>query len=403
MTHMGRQNSRVPRHAWVALVALVVAACGGASASSDTPDTIGLTGSLPGIASTVAPSTLPPTTTIPPVRHLSMAFSGDVLIHQPVWQQAEKYAGVKDQYNFAPMWDEVRPLISGVDLAICHLEVPIAPPGQEFLAFPLYAAPKELTAGIAAAGYDRCSTASNHSYDMRNPGIDMTLNMLDQDGVGHAGTARTPEEIEPKVFEVNGIKITHLSYSWGWNGLQLPADEQWRAALIDSDRIIADATKAREMGAEVVIVSMHWGTEPVHEITNYQKKIGDAITASGKIDLVVGHHSHVVQPIKQVNGVWMVYGMGNSLSSHPTRDFFTDASQDGVIVDVSLDITADGKVTVAAPIVHPTWVDKRNGYVIRDVLGELARTDLTKGQRATYEQSLERTKKYMGDFISPTP
>lgn len=398
------QAAHTRRSAWLAALTVAAAACGGVAASGEDPEnTMSLTGELPAVVSTVAPSTLPPTTTIPPVRTMSMAFSGDVLIHSPIWEEAEVYAGVKDSYNFAPMWDDVRGLVSSVDLAICHLEVPIAPPGQEFLAFPLYASPKELIAGIASAGYDRCSIASNHAYDMRGAGIDTTLALFEQAGMGWAGTARSAAEIEPRVIEVKGIKVSHLSYTWSLNGLRLPADEQWRVALIDSARIIADCTKAREMGAEAVIVSMHWGTEPVANVTTYQQTIANEITASGQIDLIVGHHSHVVQPIRQVNGVWTVFGMGNSLSSHPTREFFTDASQDGVVVVVNLSVTHDGKVTVDAPIVHPTWVDKRNGYVIRDVLAQLARTDLSSAQRATYEKSLERTKKMVGDFVSPTP
>lgn len=382
---------------------VAAAACGGVAAGdTGDDDTMALTGELPAVVSTVPPSTLPPTTTIPPVRTMSLAFSGDVLIHTPIWEEAERYTGVKDSYDFSPMWNDVRGLVSSVDLAICHLEVPIAPPGQEFLSFPLYASPKELIAGIASAGYDRCSIASNHAYDMRGEGIDTTLAMFEQSGMGWAGTARNPAEIEPRVTEVKGIKVAHLSYTWSLNGLRLPADEPWRVALIDSARIIADCKKAREMGAEVVIVSMHWGTEPVANVTPYQKKIAEEITASGEIDLIVGHHSHVVQPIQQVNGVWTVFGMGNSLSSHPTREFFTDASQDGVVVVVNLSVAADGTVTVDAPIVHPTWVDKRNGYVIRDVLQQLARTDLSSSQRTTYEASLKRTTKMMGDYISPT-
>ena len=195
------------------------------------------------------------------------------------------------------------------------------------------------------------------------------------------------------------MQVCHLSYTWSFNGLSLPSDEPWRSVEIDTDRIIADATLARERGAEVVVVSMHWGAETVAAITSTQRRQAEAITASGQVDLIVGHHTHVVQPIEQVNGVWTVFGMGNVLSNHPTREFFPPSSQDGVIVTVTVEVSAVGDVTVARPVAHPTWVDRRNGYVIRDVLGQLARPDLAAGMRAVYVESLERTRRMVGEFF----
>lgn len=327
-----------------------------------------------------------------------MAFSGDVLIHTSLWEQARETAG-GDGYDFSPMFAETAPLVAAADLGICHLEVPIAPPGEEPSTFPLYGAPRELVAGIKSGGYDRCSTASNHTLDQGTAGIDATLVEFDAQGMGQAGMARTPEEIEPRPFEVNGVLVCHLSYTWSFNGLSLPSDEPWRSVEIDTDRIIADATLARERGAEVVVVSMHWGAETVAAITSTQRRQAEAITASGQVDLIVGHHTHVVQPIEQVNGVWTVFGMGNVLSNHPTREFFPPSSQDGVIVTVTVEVSAVGDVTVARPVAHPTWVDRRNGYVIRDVLGQLARPDLAAGMRAVYVESLERTRRMVGEFF----
>lgn len=93
--------------------------------------------------------------------------------------------------------------------------------------------------------------------------------------------ARTPEEIRPRVFEVNNIRMSHLSYTFSYNGLVLPAGEEWRSALIEPNRIIADATRACELGAEVVIISLHWGNEGIAEPTSMQVAVADAVTASG--------------------------------------------------------------------------------------------------------------------------
>ena len=174
--------------------------------------------------------------------------------------------------------------------------------------------PIEITDALADAGYDRCSTASNHAMDRGTRGIDTTLDALDRVGISHTGMARTPIEIEPNVFEVNGIKVAHMSYTFSYNGLTAANGETWRSALIDSDRIVRDSHRARELGAQVVLVSMHWGNERETAPSSFQQKIADEITKSGEVNLIIGSHAHVLQPIKKVNDTWVIYGLGNFLS-----------------------------------------------------------------------------------------
>ena len=379
-------------------VTLLLVSCAGSAAERAVPEA---TASVREVSTT---SSAPPTTstTLPPRPGFSAAFAGDVLIHSYIWERAQEDAG-GEGYDFAPMWGDVRGLISSVDLAVCHLEVPIAPPGEEPSTYPFYGAPRELVTGLAWAGWDRCSTASNHTFDRGVRGIDATLDAFDEEGLTQAGMARTPDEIAPKVIDVNGVKVSHLSYTFGYNGLEPPKGQEWRSARNNAKRIVTDAGKARELGAQAVIVSMHWGVEPLSDIVPQQRKLAEEITASGLVDLIVGHHSHVVQPIEQVNGVWVVFGLGNHLSAHPTREFFPFASQDGVIVTVDVEVTDDGSVDVGRPVVHPTWVDKDRGFVIRDVQSELARNDVSVIQRRVYETSLERTAEVLGPYIAVPP
>lgn len=328
-----------------------------------------------------------------------MAFSGDVLIHSQIWTQAKKNSKGSG-YDFSPMFARIKPLLESVDLAVCHLEVPIAPPGEEPSTFPYYGAPRELIDAIAGAGYDRCSTASNHSLDKGRRGIDATLKEFDRTGITQSGMARTPEEIEPKIITVRGVKVSHLSYTWGFNGIQLPQSELWRSAQIDPVRIIADAKKARAMGAQIVVVSMHWGSEGMTDVTGYQMKNAKAITASGAIDLVVGHHAHVLQKIEKINGVWTIFGLGNALSNMPTREAFPPNTQDGMIVKVKLSLTNDDKVKVDKPGVYPTWVDKNNGKIIRLVKSDLKDTAVSRAVKTQLRISLARTTRVVGEFIA---
>ena len=163
------------------------------------------------------------------------------------------------------------------------------------------------------------------------------------------------------MFTVDGIAVSHLSYAYGFNGLTPPAGEPWRAGLIDPDRIIADATSARRQGAEVVIVSLHWGNERVREPTGEQRRVAQAVTASGAVDLIVGHHAHVLQPIEMVNGLWVVYGLGNVLPNHRVSEWWPSEAEDGAIVSVNVTLARIGpgpndvRVDVGRPTVRPTW------------------------------------------------
>ncbi len=127
-----------------------------------------------------------------------------------------------------------------------------------------------------------------------------------------------------------------------------------------------------------MIASLHWGTEGEATPTASQREVAEAVTASGEVDLIIGHHAHVLQPIEQINGVWVAFGLGNILSNLPVSDRWPASTQDAAIVEFPITVADDGfggtVVEVAAPSVRPTWVDKDNGWVIRDVLAELRRS-----------------------------
>ncbi len=398
---------------WTALLVsatLLVAACGtgddlvfgGTNPTADapadaapTPDAATDTAVEVGDPDPTAAAT-PPTTG--PVRTVTMSFTGDTLPHSPLWRRASDLTGGTG-YDFYPMFADIAPIISRADVATCHLETPIAPAGEEFTTDPVYGVPPQIVSAMARAGYDRCSTASNHVLDRGVGGIDRTVDVLLENGMGQAGMARSELESLPEVFEVAGVRIGHLSYTYATNGIPIPSAEPWRTNLIDPVRIIRDANSARDLGADVVVVSIHWGTEKVTEPNDQQLVVAEQLTASGAIDLLIGHHAHVIQPIRQINGVWVAYGIGNILSNLPVNDAWPASSQDAVIVEFELELDSVGNVTVDTPTVVPTWVDKRNGWVIRDVGAELARADLDETRRTELQASFDRTAAVVGEYI----
>lgn len=347
-----------------------------------------------------APSSEPTTTTSPPPpRQLTLAFSGDTLIHSTLVRRAQANAGGTG-YDFRPMFARITPLVSSVDLAVCHLETPMAPPGEPLSTYPRFGVPAEVVVGIASAGYDRCSTASNHAIDRGPAGVDATVGALAAVGLGQSGMARTPEEAVPTVFEVDGVRVTHLSYTFSFNGLRLPVDQQWRSAVIDPFRVVADAMDARHRGAEIVVVSLHWGTEGSSVVSPWQRQMAELITSSGQVDLIVGHHAHVLQPIEQVNGRWVIFGLGNVISNLHAGPIWPAAAEDGAIVTVALDEQPDGSFRAGPPVVHPTWVDRAAGYIIRPVLTDLADPSTPPGLHGALRASLARTAAVLGPYLA---
>jgi poly-gamma-glutamate synthesis protein (capsule biosynthesis protein) len=292
------------------------------------------------------------TTTTEPPRTFTVVAAGDVLLHSQLWRQAEEDAAAAGRpgRSFAALMAGVEPIVSGADLAVCHLETPLAPAEGPFSSYPAFSAPPEIAPALTATGFDACSTASNHTFDQGVEGVDRTLRTLDAAGLGHTGSARTPGEAESTtLLNANGVPVALLSYTYGFNGIPAPGGEDWRSNLIDEGRILADAAAAKQRGAEVVIVALHWGDEYGHEPSAQQQDLAPRLIRSPDIDLIWGHHTHVVQAVERIDGEWVVYGMGNMLAYQgtlgPTRE-------EGLMVQFTFS-NADGPWTVVDAAFEP--------------------------------------------------
>ena len=339
-------------------------------------------------APTTAVATVPSTTTTTrPLRVASLVFTGDILTHGPVVQAARTADGL----DFLPMFSEVRHIIEAADVAICHMETPVSETNTNLGSFPLFNAPVAIVHAIADAGYDGCSTASNHSYDQRGAGIDATIAAFESVGLRQAGMARSEgEDLTPVIYDAGGMKVAHIAATYWLNGFSLPDGEGYLVDLIEPDEILAEAGIARAAGAEFVVVSLHWGAEYVAEPTADQVAWLEAILPSPHVDLVIGHHAHVVQPIDRLGEEWVVFGAGNFLTGQ-SGSCCPAATQDGVIVEVELAEVSPGVVDVAAIRYTPTYV-RRPDYAIVPVAEWLARDDLDPGMRGLLERSLARTQ-----------
>ncbi len=322
-----------------------------------------------------------------PVR-LTVEVDGDLLIHSPVFDRARALGG-GHRYDFAPMLRQLRPWIRGADLALCHVETPMsraAPTG-----YPRFNTPPALARAIRTTGWDACSTASNHSLDQGQAGVDATLRALDRAGVGHAGTAasaRAGRRI--LMLRARGVKVAFLAYTVMTNGLPLP--HPWSVDLARPRRIVRDARRARRQGARAVIVNLHWGTEYQHAPDALQLRLARRLERSRAVTAVVGQHVHVVQPIRRVAGRWVAFGTGNLLSNQ-TAACCPAASQDGMLVLLHLRVSGRRSWVERVDYV-PVWVRhpdfvvlpvgralRRHGSRAAELRASWARTVATVGRR----------------------
>ncbi len=334
-----------------------------------------------------------------------------MLIHQAIAIAADAFAPGRGTYDFRPLLHPVEPWVADADFAICHLEGTLSPTNTGLLyqtadEHPAYFnGPREVAAALVATGWDACSTAGNHALDRGLTGIRETLEVLDAAGLGHAGTARDADERLPTLYRVNGVRVAHLAYTLPTNELR-PADARWAVNIINAEAILADARWARENGAEFTIVSLHWGTQYQVSPDWEQTRLADTLTASPYVDLILGHHVHVVQPIARVNGKVVVYGMGDHLSNIQTAaDGTKYGAEDGTIVHLTVEEQEGGRFEVTAVAVTPTWVESSTKRVL-----PVAHTLAYGGGAPAWalEASLARTTERVGRggdaaALSPSP
>ena len=307
----------------------------------------------------------------------TVAASGDLLIHEPVAARALADGGGR-RYDFRPMFGSVRARIAGADLALCHMETPLVPGPVQ--GYPSFRTPPALARSVRAIGWDACSTASNHSLDAGQYGIDTTLRALDKAGLKHAGTARSPSEANRStIIDVKGTKVAFLSFTAVSNGQAVP--HAWSYNWAGAERIVQAAKSARRRGAQAVIVNLHWGTEFSHAISPAQAVLARQLTRSPAISAIVGQHVHVVQPIRWVNGKPVVFGEGN-LVSNQTSACCPAESQEGLIALIDFATSGD-RVRAKRVRYVPIWVRHPDYKVLPASRGSLSwkRTVAAAGRR----------------------
>ncbi len=327
--------------------------------------------------------------------HFVVEASGDLLIHSPVWEQALVDGG-GHRYDFAAELAQIKPIIERADLPLCHVETPMTPSPPT--GYPTFNTPPELATAIHQTGFKACSTAATHSLDQGQRGIDDTVHYLDKAGVLNTGEfASAAAQRTPLIMSIKGVKVAFMSYTDITNGI--PSPHPWSVNRASAHQILADARRARMDGAKVVIVNLHWGDENVTQPAAFQLQLASQLTRSPLITAIVGQHVHVPQPIRRINGKWVVFGEGN-LISNETSACCPTASQDGMMVLLTITVDSRG---ARVSFIHyvPIWV-RHPDFVVLPA-GLAVRTDPANASllRASYERTVAVVGR--SRYVQPIP
>ena len=245
--------------------------------------------------------------------YLTIVAAGDNLYHNVMI-----LAGEEGDYEKA--YSEIRPIVEKADIAFINQETLLGGKDFGFSGYPKFNSPQKLGQAIARAGFNVVNHASNHIMDKGEKAISATKDFWDNfPHVTVLGIHRSQEErARPKLIKKNNITAGLLSFTYGTNNLPLPAGKPYLVSLINTE-IMAKEIDALRPLCDILIVSMHWGEEYTHECTKSQKELA-AFLAEHKVDLVIGHHPHVIQPIeyiKRPDGELMLcfYSLGNLISA----------------------------------------------------------------------------------------
>ena len=285
-------------------------------------------------------------------QEVSFLFMGDIMGHGPQIRSA--YQNSEKKYNYDKVFEPLEDIISSVDFAVANLEVTLA--GPPYMGYPQFSSPDELAEACKNNGVDVLVTANNHSCDRKNSGVIRTVEVLDSFKILHTGTFKDEKKRDQEnllILSKKGIKVGLLNYTYGTNGI--PFSTPAYVNMLDSSLIKQDVINARKKKLDKLIVFVHWGYEYRDFPNSYQKKFNTFFNEIG-VDVVIGSHPHVLQPmiynIENNKEFLTVFSLGNFVSNQ--RESRKDG---GAMFRLSFE-KKGGKVYISRKEYVLTWVHK---------------------------------------------
>lgn len=345
---------------------------------------------------TEPPTTQPPTTLPPEPEHVvstaTILSTGDLLMHGQLITDARQSDG---SYDFSYIFPYITEYVSAADYAVANLETTLAGTAKPYQGNPMFNCPDELVDAAKNAGFDMLLTASNHSYDSQQAGFERTVRTVREKGLANLGTMLSGEEPKYAVQNINGINIGMICYTYedstgpgnppalNYNPMQSNGYDIincFRHSDPSSlyNHLETQMELMRADGAEAIVVYLHWGQEYKLEANASQKEIAQKLCDMG-VDVIIGGHPHVVEPIELLESTVdpnhrtvCLYSMGNTVSNQrlgKISSISTAHTEDGVLFSITFSKYSDGTVYLEDVNLIPTWVraiDANGSTVVRD-------------------------------------
>lgn len=260
---------------------------------------------------------------------ISLVMVGDALIHDKIYNEAKKLGN--GSYDFKPMLELVKPITSSYDLAYYNQETILGGSEIGVSSYPSFNSPYEVGDAFIDAGFNLVSLATNHTIDRGEKAV---LNSRDywnsKENVLAAGSYSSFEERDNiPVMQVNNISYTMLNYTYGTNGIKVPSGKEYLVNVWPvtgnnpstdtkyqsyKEQVKKDIESVRD-SVDVLMVAMHWGLEYQTSPNNYQLDMAEYLASLG-VDIIIGTHAHVIQPITWIDDTLVIYSLGNFISAH---------------------------------------------------------------------------------------
>ena len=241
-------------------------------------------------------------------KRMSLIAVGDVLIHESVYKDALQSDG---SYDFHNMFTEVESIINKYDLKFCNQESIIGGSTLGISGYPSFNSPDEIGDELVNLGFNLVSLANNHTLDKGEDAVLYSNSYWKSKNIITAGTYSSIEERNKiNIYEQNGIKYAFLAYTTLSNAT---VKKDYLLNMYSADKVKNDIDAVKDQ-VDVIIVSMHWGVEDTNTPTDSQRQIAEYLSSLG-VNLIIGHHPHVVQPVEYVGDTLVIYSLGNFISN----------------------------------------------------------------------------------------
>ena len=287
---------------------------------------------------------------------------GDIMCHNT--QYIDAYNSNTGKYDFSYVFDDINHYIKNSDITIANLETTFAGEDKGYSNYPRFNTPDALAYNLKKLGVDVISTAGNHSLDYGFDGLSRTIDILNSADISHVGTYKTQEERDTIVFKyVKGIKIAFINYAYGTNGITIPSDKAFCINLIDKDLIKKDIENAKSQNADMIVASVHWGTEYSTIPNDTQNELADFLFQNG-VNIILGTHPHVLQKMEKrtvtledgtTQDGFIIYSLGNFISDQNAKNTRTS-----IILDLKITKHADNSISIDEVNYTPIYMYKNS-------------------------------------------